>query len=402
MNQQSGVDELKARAERLRQEVRDFHAKVMPADLRDKSHRHQVLSKEDYVRWMRLLDQQGWSVAHWPEEYGGKGWSPLERFAFEDELARLGCPWVIPFGVKYVGPVIYAFGTEAQRQRFLPGIKTTDEFWAQGYSEPGAGSDLAGLRTMARRDGDHYVVNGQKVWTTYAHWADWLFCLVRTDGQDRPQSGISFLLIDMKSPGVTVKPIRTMDGYAHVNEVWLEDVRVPVENLVGEEGKGWTYAKFLLKNERTAGAIVGWAWHALDRLKRHARETVIDGRALIEQPLLRQRIASYALRFMALELAAYRAVAAMCDGSENGGEASLIKIRGTELYQEVMETLVEALGAAGVAWDVDALHSAGLPPLGPDDGGGILKDHFYNRANTIFGGSSEIQRNIVAKAVLGL
>lgn len=396
------TQELRAKAERLRQEVRDFYATVMPAELRDKAHRHQVLSKEDYVGWMRLLDKQGWSVAHWPEALGGKGWSPLERFAFEDELARLGCPWVIPFGVKYVGPVIYAFGTDAQKQRFLPGIKTTEEFWAQGYSEPGAGSDLAGLRTMALKDGDHYVVNGQKVWTTYAQWADWLFCLVRTDRDDKPQTGISFLLIDMKSPGVTVKPIRTMDGFEHVNEVWLEDVKVPAENLIGEEGKGWTYAKFLLKNERTAGAIVGWAWHVLDRLKKHARDTRVNGAALIEQPLMRNRIGEYELRFMALELAAYQAVTAMVDGTENGSEASLIKLRGTELYQEVMETLVEALGAAGVAVDITALHSAGLPPLGPDDTGGILKDHFYNRAATIFGGSSEIQRNIVAKVVLGL
>ncbi len=396
------TQELRAKAERLRQEVRDFYATVMPADLRDKAHRHQVLSKEDYVGWMRLLDKQGWSVAHWPEALGGKGWSPLERFAFEDELARLGCPWVIPFGVKYVGPVIYAFGTDAQKQRFLPGIKTTEEFWAQGYSEPGAGSDLAGLRTMALKDGDHYVVNGQKVWTTYAQWADWLFCLVRTDRDDKPQTGISFLLIDMKSPGVTVKPIRTMDGFEHVNEVWLEDVKVPAENLIGEEGKGWTYAKFLLKNERTAGAIVGWAWHVLDRLKKHARETQVNGVALIDQPLMRNRIGEYELRFMALELAAYQAVTAMVDGTENGSEASLIKLRGTELYQEVMETLVEALGAAGVAVDIATLQWAGLPPLGPDDTGGILKDHFYNRAATIFGGSSEIQRNIVAKVVLGL
>lgn len=396
------TQELRAKAERLRQEVRDFYATVMPAGLRDKAHRHQVLSKEDYVGWMRLLDKQGWSVAHWLEALGGKGWSPLERFAFEDELARLGCPWVIPFGVKYVGPVIYAFGTDAQKQRFLPGIKTTEEFWAQGYSEPGAGSDLAGLRTMALKDGDHYVVNGQKVWTTYAQWADWLFCLVRTDRDDKPQTGISFLLIEMKSPGVTVKPIRTMDGFEHVNEVWLEDVKVPAENLIGEEGKGWTYAKFLLKNERTAGAIVGWAWHVLDRLKKHARETQVNGVALIDQPLMRNRIGEYELRFMALELAAYQAVTAMVDGTENGSEASLIKLRGTELYQEVMETLVEALGAAGVAVDIATLHSAGLPPLGPDDTGGILKDHFYNRAATIFGGSSENQRNIVAKVVLGL
>ena len=394
------------RARRLREDIRHFCRHVMPADLLARSRRHQVLDKDDYVRWMRLLDEQGWAVAHWPQEHGGHGWSPLERFTFEDELARQGCPWVIPFGVKYVGPVIYTYGSAAQKARFLPAIRSTAEFWAQGYSEPEAGSDLAALRTRAERvsssEGDHYVVNGQKVWTTYAQWADWLFCLVRTSREAQPQHGISFLLIDMKSPGVTVKPIRTMDGYHHVNEVWLENVHVPVDNLVGEEGAGWTYAKFLLKNERTAGAILGMAWHALHRLQRLAEDTVSGAGRLIDQPLVRHRVGDFALRFLALEEAAYQAVEAMTDGTERGGEASLIKIRGTELYQELAEATVEALGPAGIAWDADALHRAGLPPLGPDDAGGILKDHFYNRAATVFGGSSEIQRNIIAKAVLGL
>ncbi|HEY6609853.1 MAG TPA: acyl-CoA dehydrogenase family protein [Pseudomonas sp.] len=393
---------LRDRAQRLREEVREFYKHEMPAALRDKSHRHQVLDKDDYLQWMRLLDAKGWVVGHWPQAYGGRDWSSLERFVFEDELARHGCPWIIPFGVKYVGPVIYTFGSEEQKQRFLPGIVKTEEFWAQGYSEPGAGSDLAGLRTQAVRDGDHYVVNGQKVWTTYAQWADWLFCLVRTSNDGKPQNGISFLLIDMRSPGVTVKPIRTMDGYHHVNEVWLENVRVPAANLVGEEGAGWTYAKFLLKNERTAGAIVGLAWHVLERLKKLARDTQVDGCRLIDQPLMRNRIGKFELRFMALQEVAYQAVESMVEGTDNGGEASLIKVRGTELYQEVAEALVEALGAAGIAYDTTALHSAGLPPLGDDDVGGILKEHFYNRAATVFGGSSEIQRNIVAKAVLGL
>ncbi|MBV2132520.1 acyl-CoA dehydrogenase family protein [Pseudomonas sp. MAP12] len=393
---------LRDRAQRLREEVREFCKHEMPAALRDKSHRHQVLDKDDYLQWMCLLDAKGWVVGHWPQAYGGRDWSSLERFVFEDELARHGCPWIIPFGVKYVGPVIYTFGSEEQKRRFLPGIVKTEEFWAQGYSEPGAGSDLAGLRTQAVRDGDHYVVNGQKVWTTYAQWADWLFCLVRTSNDGKSQNGISFLLIDMRSPGVTVKPIHTMDGYHHVNEVWLENVRVPAANLVGEEGAGWTYAKFLLKNERTAGAIVGLAWHVLERLKKLARETIRDGQRLIDQPLMRNRIGEFELRFMALQEVAYQAVESMVEGTDNGGEASLIKVRGTELYQEVAEALVEALGAAGIAYDTAALHSAGLPPLGDDDVGGILKEHFYNRAATVFGGSSEIQRNIVAKAVLGL
>lgn len=395
--------QLLEKAQQLREAVRHFVAHEMPAELKAKSQRHQVLDKHDYLQWMQLLDRKGWAVAHWPEQYGGRQWSSLERFVFEDELARLGCPWIIPFGVKYVGPVIYTFGSEEQKQRFLPGIVKTEEFWAQGYSEPGAGSDLAGLRTRAVRNGDHYVVNGQKVWTTYAQWADWLFCLVRTGTDGKPQSGISFLLIDMRSPGVTVKPIDTMDGYQHVNEVWLEDVIVPAENLVGEEGAGWTYAKFLLQNERTAGAIVGQAWHVLDRLKQHAAETLVDGRPLLEQPLMRNRIGEFELRFLALEQASYAGVLAMDEGRDNGGEASLIKIRGTELYQEVSETLIDALAEAGMVLDVQALHAMpGLPPLGPDDTGGILKEHLYNRANTIFGGSSEVQRNILAKVVLGL
>jgi alkylation response protein AidB-like acyl-CoA dehydrogenase len=388
----SALELANARAQQLRADIRRFVAEVMPAALRSKSERHQVLDKADYQQWMTLLQAQGWAVGHWPEAHGGAGWSALERFVFEDELARHGCPWVIPFGVKYVGPVIYTYGSEAQKERFLPRIVSGEDFWAQGYSEPGAGSDLAALRTEAVRDGDHYRVTGQKVWTTYAQWADWLFCLVKTDRDVRPQDGISFLLIDMRSPGITVKPIGTMDGYHHVNEVWLDDVRVPVENLVGEEGAGWTYAKFLLRNERTAGAMVGMVQHALARLKALAGAGAS----------LHQRIGELELRAFALEECAYQAMEAMLEGRENGAEASLIKLRGTELYQDIAETLVDALGPAGIAWDPAALHRAEAPPLGPDDAGGIVKDHFYNRAATIFGGSSEVQRNIVAKAVLGL
>ena len=384
--------EAHARAQRLRADIRRFVAEVMPAALRSKSERHQVLDKADYEQWMTLLQAQGWAVGHWPVAHGGGAWSALERFAFEDELARHGCPWVIPFGVKYVGPVIYTYGSEAQKQRFLPRIVSGQDFWAQGYSEPGAGSDLAALRTQAVRDGDRYRVSGQKTWTTYAQWADWLFCLVRTDRDVRPQDGISFLLIDMRSPGITVKPIGTMDGYHHVNEVWLDDVRVPMAHRVGEEGAGWTYAKFLLRNERTAGAMVGMVTHALARLQAMPAPT----------GALRHRIGELALRAFALEACAYQAMEALLEGRENGAEASLIKLRGTELYQDIAETLVDALGPAGIAWDAAALHRADAPPLGPDDAGGLVKDHLYNRAATIFGGSSEVQRNILAKAVLGL
>lgn len=387
------LDAVRQRAAQLRQEVRAFCANDIPADLRDRSQRHQVLSKEDYVQWMRLLHQRGLSIAHWPVADGGQGWSALERFAFEDELSRLGLPWIIPFGVKYVGPVICRYGNAAQKQRFLPGIADTSVWWAQGYSEPGAGSDLAAVSTFAARDGDHYIVNGQKVWTTFAQWADWMFTLVRTRRSERPQDGISFLLIDMKSPGITVKPIRTMDGYRHVNEVWLQDVSVPVENLVGEENAGWTIAKFLLKNERTAGAIVGHAAHALHRLKQLP---------MTNQPLLCQRVIEFELRFMTLEVSAMAAVERMLTGREDGAEASLIKIRASELFQEIAEATVEALGPAGIAWDIEALHNGEPQPLPPADAGGIIKDHFYRRAATIYGGTTEVQRNIIAKAVLGL
>jgi alkylation response protein AidB-like acyl-CoA dehydrogenase len=390
------MSEARDRAETLRAAVRRFRRETVPPDLMRKACRHQALEKEDYVRWMRLLHAQGWATAPWPKEYGGLDWSPIERFVLEDELARQECPWIIPFGVKYVAPVIYSFGSEAQKARFLPRIANTEEWWAQGYSEPGAGSDLAGLRTHAELDGDHYVVTGQKIWTTYAHWADWLFCLVRTDRTVRPQAGITFLLIDMKSPGITVKPIRTMDGYHHVNEVWLEGVRVPVENRVGEAGKGWGYAKFLLQNERTTGYLIGTVFAVLERLKRFAAESKST------DPLLSHRIGEFDLRFLALEEVAYQAIEAMMNGTENGGEASLIKIRGPELYQHVAEALIEAMGMAGIAFDPASLAGPVPPPFGPDDTSGLLKEHFYNRTSTIAGGSSEIQRNIIAKAVLGL
>jgi len=379
------LTQVRERAQALRERVRRFHADDMPAELARKSAQHEVLDKADYVQWMQLLHEQGWAIAHWPAEHGGQNWSLLERFAFEDELARLGCPWIIPFGVKYVGPVLCAYGTAAQQRRFLPRIARSEDWWAQGYSEPGAGSDLAALNTQAVRSGDRYVVNGQKVWTTYAQWADWMFCLVRTQREAKAQHGISFLLVDMKSPGVSVRPIATMDGYHHVNEVWLQDVEVPLDNLVGEEGRGWDCAKFLLKNERTAGALVGMVWHALQRLWRAAAEV---GRSA--DVALAQRIGELHLRALALDALAYRAVEAMMAGAENGAEASMIKLRATELCQALAEATIDVLGPAGVS-----LEAAG-------DAGGLVKDHLYNRAATIFGGASEIQRNIIAKTVLRL
>ncbi|MFL6599881.1 MAG: acyl-CoA dehydrogenase family protein [Steroidobacteraceae bacterium] len=381
-------------AERLRSEIREFVRTSMPRDILRKSSRHLMLNKDEYVRWMRELQSRGWAVGHWPREYGGLGWSTLERFVFEEELARAGCPWVIPFGVKYVGPVIYTFGSEEQKQRFLPSIVSAQQWWAQGYSEPGAGSDLASLRTSAVRDGDHYIVTGQKAWTTYAQWADWMFCLVRTSSEGRPQQGLSFLLIDMRSAGVTVKPVRSMDMCHHLNEVWLDDVRVPVANRVGAEGGGWALAKFLLVNERIYGSGLGESRFALERLQALSAEQN-DG-------TLRSRIVELELRLLALECVSYQTLVDMMAGVETGGESSLLKVRASEMYQDILEATVDALGYAGVAYDTDTLHGEGPPPMGPDDAGGVLRCHLYNRAATIYGGSAEIQRNIIAKSVLGL
>ena len=382
------------RAEQLRGEIREFVRTTMPSDILRKSSQHLTLDKDEYVRWMQALQSRGWAVGHWPSEYGGLGWSTLERFVFEDELGRAGCPWIIPFGVKYVGPVIYTFGSEAQKERFLPPIVTAQEWWAQGYSEPGAGSDLSGLRTTAVRDGDHYIVNGQKAWTTYAQWADWMFCLVRTSREERPQKGISFLLIDMRSTGVSVQPVRTMDMCHHVNEVWLQNVRVPVANRVGAEGDGWALARFLLVNERTYGSGLGESKFALERLEALAAKQ--------NNPALHARIVELDLRLLALECVSYQTLADMMTGVETGGEASLLKVRASEMYQDILEVTVDALGYAGIAFDAETLHGEAPPPLGPDDAGGIVRYHLYNRAATIYGGSAEIQRNIIAKSVLGL
>jgi alkylation response protein AidB-like acyl-CoA dehydrogenase len=384
---------IRARVARLRAQVREFCRDVVPADLRERAQRHQVLSRDDYSQWMKLLSEQGWLTPHWPVADGGSGWSVAERFALDDELARVGLPWVIPAGVKYVGPVICQFGTAQQKARFLPGIRDGSVWWAQGFSEPGAGSDLAAVATIAERDGDRYIVNGQKLWTTYAQWADWMFVLVRTKHTARPRDGVSFLLVDMRSPGVTVNPIPTMDGFAHVNEVWLQEVVVPVQNRVGEENGGWPLSRFLLKNERTAGAMVGHVAHALHRLEQMP---------MADKPLLRRRAAEFELRFMTLQITASAMIERLLTGRETGIEPSLIKIRASELYQQIAQTMIEALGAAGVAYDVDALHRGAPPPLPPLDAGGIVKDHLYRRAATLYGGATEIQRNLIAVAVLGL
>jgi len=387
----------------FREEVRAFCAAELPSSLVHKVIHNHVLEKDDYLCYLDVLARKGWVVGHWPREHGGCGWSPLERFVFEEETTRAGAPWLIPFGVNYVGPVIYTYGSEWQKQRFLPRIRDSSEWWAQGYSEPGAGSDLAALSTRAVRDGDHYVVTGQKTWTTYVQWADWLFCLARTAQGERPQSAISFLLIDLKSPGITIRPIATMDGYHHVNDVFLDDVRVPVKNLVGDEGKGWTYAKFLLANERATVSDVGHSARQLARLKGIAAQRMRSGRPLRDDAAFARRLAELELRLFVLQATCYRAVSGSMQGAALDTAASIMKLRGSELRQDIAEAAADALGLDGIVFGTANGPTKAFAT--PDDelvSVGPIRDYLHSRAVSIYGGSSEIQRNIVAKAVLGL
>jgi len=387
----------------FREEVRGFLAARLPHELARKVIEHKRLSKEDYVLWQRILHERGWIAPNWPVELGGCGWNAVQRHIFEEECAAAGAPPVIAFGVYMVGPVIAAFGSDWQKDHYLPRILSSEDWWCQGYSEPGSGSDLASLRTTAVRDGDHYVVNGQKTWTTLAQYADMMFCLVRTSATGKKQEGISFLLIDMRSPGVEVRPIITLDGEHEVNEVWLQDVRVPVRNLVGEEGRGWTCAKFLLSNERTGIAGVSRSKRELAYLKAIAAQEIAGGRPLIERPSFRDRIARVEIDLMALEITVLRVLSADRQGKPLGPEASILKIKGTEIQQSLTELMMEAVGP----WALPHLpaqwsdHWLG-ERVGPEYAAPLAARYFNYRKVSIYGGSNEIQRNIIAQAVLGL
>jgi alkylation response protein AidB-like acyl-CoA dehydrogenase len=385
----------------FRDEVRTFLAAELPADLRDKVQRRLRLDKDDYVRWHRILARQGWVAPAWPREYGGPGWTPFQRHIFEAECARAGTPPVLPFGVNMVAPVIMAFGSEAQKAHWLPRILSCDDWWCQGYSEPGAGSDLASLKTTAVRDGGHYIVNGQKTWTTLAQFADMIFCLVRTDSGVRKQEGISFLLIDMHSPGVTVRPIEMLDEEHEVNEVFFDDVRVPAANLVGAENKGWTYAKYLLGHERTGIAAVGRSKRELAALKRLALREQKHGKPLLHDALFAAEVAALEIELMALEMTVLR-VLARAD-SAPGPEASVLKLRGTEIQQRLSELTVEAAGPLALPFDPAYLAGETAHSLVGDDEAAPLLAHYFNyRKTSIYGGSNEIQRNIIAQMILGL
>ena len=385
--------------ETFRKEVRAFVAEAKPklpdSDPTDSANR----SREDMLAWHKLLYAKGWVAPLWPKEYGGTGWNVTQRYIFNEETANAGMPGTLPFGLNMVAPVIFTYGNDEQKKKFLPRILSGEDWWCQGYSEPGAGSDLASLRTRAVREGDYYIVNGQKTWTTLAQYADWIFCLVRTDVDVKQQEGITFLLIDMKTPGITVKPIIVLDGAQEVNEVFFDDVKVPVVNRVGEENKGWTYAKFLLVNERSGIAGVARSKKAVERLKEIARAELIDGSPLIEDEDFARKVADLEIDLAALEFTELRTLAAESKGRMAGPESSILKIRGTEIQQRITELTLEAIGYFAFP------NELALGPnefIGPDYALGQAGRYFNTRKTSIYGGSNEIQRNIIAKAVLGL
>jgi alkylation response protein AidB-like acyl-CoA dehydrogenase len=381
----------------FREEVRAFLRERLPPDVRDKVLNGQELRRDDYLLWQRRLHERGWGAMNWPKEFGGPGWSTVQQYIFEEESAQAGAPRLIPFGVKMVAPVLMAFGSPAQQARFLPPISCGETWWCQGYSEPGAGSDLASLRTRAVRDGDAYIVNGQKTWNTLGQFADWIFCLVRTDPQAKQQSGITFLLIDMKSPGVSVRPITLLDGTQEVNDVWFENVRVPVENRIGEENRGWTYAKFLLGHERTNIAGIGAAKRELARLKRVAAEALNRGRPLLDDPLFAARVARIEIDLTALEITNLRMLSGEGSSRAPGPQASILKIRGTEIHQAISELLIHAAGAYALPMCSEAM-GAGWQP---DYAATAMSAYLNQRKLSIFGGTNEIQKNIIAK-MMGL
>jgi alkylation response protein AidB-like acyl-CoA dehydrogenase len=386
----------------FRDEVRAFVRAGVPADIAAKVLGHRHLGRDDQMRWQDILAKKGWLCGHWPKEFGGCGWTPVQVHIFDEEAAAAGAPRLIPFGLNMVAPVIMSFGSPWQKEHYLTRIRENKDWWCQGYSEPGSGSDLASLKTKAERAGDEYVVNGQKTWTTLAQHADMIFCLVRTSSEGRKQEGISFLLIDMHSPGISVRPIIMLDEGHEVNEVFFDNVRVPAKNLVGEEGKGWTYAKFLLGHERTNIAGVGVSKRELATLKSIARDQMKGGRPLIEDAVFAAKVALVEIELMALEVTVMRVLAAR--GKAPGAESSILKIKGTEIQQTLAALMMEALGPYAQPFfnDVTGGADAGSQAVGPDYAAPLAARYFNMRKTSIFGGSNEIQRNIMAKAVLGL
>lgn len=382
----------------FRSEVRAFIEKNAPRN--PDSNARGELTRDDYLAWHKILYKKGWVAPAWPTEYGGTGWTLTQRYIFGEESARAGVIPPLPFGVSMLGPVVYTFGNQAQKDWVLPGILSAQHWWCQGYSEPGAGSDLASLKTKAVRDGEDYIVTGSKTWTTLAQFADWMFCLVRTSSAGKKQEGISFLLIDMKSKGVTVRPIITIDGAHEINEVFLENVRVPAKHLVGEENKGWTIAKFLLSHERSGIAGVARSKKEVEHLKAIAKAETIAGAPLYEDAEFRRKIAELEVDMLALEYTELRALANESEGKVSA-ESSILKIKGTEIQQRITELTMEAIGPYAFPEAAFRLGQDNRPPIGPDYAQGASQHYFNTRKTSIYGGTNEIQRNIIAKMVLG-
>jgi hypothetical protein len=387
----------------FRDEVRTFITENYPKELAGVGTRED-LTRDEFLAWHKILGKKGWSVPAWPEKYGGTGWTSTQRYIWSEENARVDAIMPLPFGVAMVAPVIYTFGTEEQKKEYLPRIRSGDVWWCQGYSEPGAGSDLASVKTTAVRDGDEWVINGQKTWTTLAQFADWGFFLCRTDPTaKKPQEGISFILVNMKTPGVEVRPIKLIDGGHEVNETWLTDVRVPVGNLVGKENEGWTCAKFLLAHERSGIAGVARSKRGVEKLRAIASEELIDGKPLIQSGDFARKISQLEIDLTALEFTELRTLAAESAGKGPGPESSILKIKGTEIQQRLTELTLEAVG------NYAAPYTAGMEPygsnergVGPDHSNFTAETYFNMRKTSIYGGSNEIQRNIISKMILGL
>ena len=385
--------------EAFRAEVQAFLKEKLPQRIAHKVKAGQRLTKADQDEWHAILNERGWYANHWPQAWGGPGWTPVQKFIFDHECALAGGPRIVPFGVNMLGPVLIKYGNEAQKRYWLPRILSGEDWWCQGYSEPGAGSDLASLKTTAVRQGDHYIVNGQKTWTTQGQHANMIFCLVRTDRDAKPQEGISFLLVDMKSPGVELRPIRTLDGDREVNEVFFTDVKVPVENLVGEENKGWTCAKYLLTYERTGIAGVGFSMAALEKLKVVASKVHRNGKPLSQDPLFATRMAKVEIDLENMKTTNLRVIAAVAGGGAPGAESSMLKIKGTEIRQELNALMRRAMGPHALAFvEEGEAGPAGAQPEALH----ATPQYFNNRKLSIFGGSNEIQKNIIAKMILGL
>ncbi|MBR51585.1 MAG: pimeloyl-CoA dehydrogenase large subunit [Gammaproteobacteria bacterium] len=378
----------------FRDEVRDWLENGYPSHVKEKINNGITINKQDQIDFHKALSKKGWMGYNWPVEYGGTGWSSTQLYIFNKEFGLAGCPPLLAFGVSMVAPVIWTFGNETQKEKYLPDILDFNTWWCQGYSEPGSGSDLASLKTKAVLNGDHYIVNGAKTWTTLAQFADWIFCLVRTDNSGIKQEGISFLLIDMKTPGIEVKPIITIDGEHEVNSVFFTDVKVPVENLIGEEGKGWTYAKFLLAHERFGIASVGASMRRLNELK----EIVSN----LDNMDLQKKVSQLEVSLSALEYTELRLLSALENGGHPGAESSILKIKGTEMQQDISELFVEASGEYALMYPGPQGYPNNIKPAGPDYAANSLSSFLNLRKTSIYGGSNEIQKNIISKFVLGV